>query len=378
MRPPRVLLWVQHLLGSGHLRRALLLAEALAGRGARVLVASGGAPGPWATPRGVELLQLPPIRAADLRFTGLLGPDGRAVDEALWRSRAALLETAAHAFAPDLVLTEHWPFGRGTFTREIGPLIERAAAARIPIAASVRDVLVSKAEPAKLEAMLARAAPFARILVHGDPALLPFARTFPLAPALGDRLHHTGYVAPPIRAAAGGPRAEILVSAGGGAVGWRLCATAVAARARLPDRPWRIVTGAGAAEADLRQLEAAAGPGLRVERHRADLPQLIAGAALSVSQAGYNTVVETLASGTRMLLVPFAEGAEDEQTCRAEALAARGLAHILPERRLSADALAAAVADALAAPPPDAHAIRLDGAERSAELLLELVGAGTR
>jgi predicted glycosyltransferase len=376
MSAARVLLWVQHLLGTGHLRRALLLAEALAGRGARVLVASGGPPVPWAPARGVELLQLPAVRAADAHFTSLIGADGRAVDEPLWRSRAARLEAALAGFRPDLVLTEHYPFGRGAFAREIGPLVRRAVAAGIPIAASVRDVLVSKAQPAKLEAMLVRAAPFARVLVHGDPALLPFARSFPLAPALGDRLHHTGYLAPPTATAATGPRSEILVSAGGGAVGRRLCATAAEARAHLPDRPWRIVTGPGAAEPDVRALEAAAGPGLRVDRHRPDLRELIAGAALSVSQAGYNTVVETLAAGTRMLLVPFADGAEDEQTRRAEALAARGLARVLPERGLSAGALARAVADALAAPPPDPGAIRLDGARRSADLLLGLIGAG--
>lgn len=375
MKAPRIFVWVQHLLGIGHLRRALRLAEALAARGTRVLLVSGGPSGAWTPAAGVDLLQLPAVRAADGSFTRLVGADGRTVDELLWRERRARLEAAFLEFAPELVVTEHYPFGRGAFARELGPLLARAAAAGIPIAASVRDVLVSKAAPAKLEAMLARAAPYARILVHGDPAPLPFEASFPLAPALGGRLRYTGYLAPRMPAVAAEARAEILVSAGGGAVGRRLCATAAAARALLPDRPWRIVTGAGAAEPDLRQLLAAAGPGLRVERHRADFPELLARAALSISQAGYNTVVETLAAGTRMLLVPFAEGAEDEQTRRAEALAARGLARYLPQDRLTPEALAGAAIEALAAPPPDPRSIRLDGAERSAELLLELIGA---
>lgn len=375
MSAPRILVWVQHLLGTGHLRRALRLAEALVDRGARVLVVSGGPSGAWTPAAGVELLQLPAVRATDGSFTRLVGADGRALDEPLRRARSARLEAAFLEFAPALVVTEHYPFGRGAFAREIGPLIEGAAAARIPIAASVRDVLVSKTERAKLEAMVARAALYTRILVHGDPALLPFESSFPLAPALGGRLCYTGYLAPRMPAVAAEARAEILVSAGGGAVGRRLCATAAEASALLPGHTWRIVAGPAAAEADLAELALVAGPGLQVERHRPDLPELVAGAALSISQAGYNTVVETLTAGTRMLLVPFAEGAEDEQTRRAEALAARGLARYLPQDRLTPETLAGAAIEALAAPPPDPRSIRLDGAERSAELLLELIGA---
>lgn len=375
MKPPRVFLWVQHLLGTGHLRRALLLAAALAGHGARVLVASGGPPTPFERAAGVELLELPPLRALDSRFSGLVAASGEPVDERLWSERRKRLEAAFASFGPDLLVTEHYPFGRGAFACELEPLLERASAVGIPIACSVRDVLVSKDDPAKLGKMLRRAAPYRRVLVHGDPTLLPFAASFPRAEELGGRLCHTGYLAAP-----GAPRppergAEILVSAGGGAVGLRLLEAAVAARRLLPERPWRIVTGAAVAETEVARLARAAGPGLVVERFRPDLPEQIARAAVSVSQAGYNTVVETLAAGTRMVLVPFADGAEDEQTRRAKALASRGLARVVEERALSPDALAQAVADALAGPPPDASAIRLDGADRSVELLLELVDA---
>ena len=68
-----VLFWVQHLLGSGHLKRALTLARAMAGEGLRVVVASGGMPVPWLGADGVELVQLPPVQAGDLTFAGLLG-----------------------------------------------------------------------------------------------------------------------------------------------------------------------------------------------------------------------------------------------------------------------------------------------------------------
>jgi predicted glycosyltransferase len=369
---PRVLIWVQHLLGTGHLRRAHLLAAALAERGARVVLASGGPPVPWSPAPGVELVQLPPIRAADSRFSTLATAEGTPVDDGVWAARRAILEERLEALRPQILVSEHYPFGRGAFARELEPLLARATALGTVLVASVRDVLVSKADPAKHRAALARAAAYRRVLVHGDPALIPFAASFSPAAELGSRLVHTGYLAGPIaRSAERGD--EVVVSAGGGAVGRALRAVAIEAAASLPDRPWRIVGGPVADPDELAELAAKARPGVIVEGHRADLPELVARAAVSVSQAGYNTVVETLASGTPMVLVPFAEGGEDEQTRRAEALAARGLARVLPEAELSPAGLARAVLAALAEPPTGPPDIRLDGTTRSVELLLDLL-----
>ena len=55
-------------------------------------------------------------------------------------------------------------------------------------------------------------------------------------------------------------------------------------------------------------------PGVIVERWRADLPALFRTCALSVSQAGYNTVMDLLRARARAVLVPFAAGGESEQT----------------------------------------------------------------
>ncbi len=56
---------------------------------------------------------------------------------------------------------------------------------------------------------------------------------------------------------------------------------------------------------------------------------MLARSRLSVSQAGYNTVMEILAVGARALVLPFAEGAESEQSLRARLLAERGLLSLL-------------------------------------------------
>jgi predicted glycosyltransferase len=76
-----VLFWVQHLLGSGHLKRAAILARAMTKRGLRVVMATGGTPAPWLVGDDLDLVQLPPVRASDLSFTSLLDEHDRPIDD---------------------------------------------------------------------------------------------------------------------------------------------------------------------------------------------------------------------------------------------------------------------------------------------------------
>ena len=56
----KVFIAVTHLLGTGHLARALTLGRAFAGAGHDVLIASGGTPVPQFGTEGLHLAQLPP------------------------------------------------------------------------------------------------------------------------------------------------------------------------------------------------------------------------------------------------------------------------------------------------------------------------------
>lgn len=377
MTARRCLFWVQSLLGSGHLRRALLAAEALAARGVAVTLANGGLPPPWAVREGVELVQLPPLIVKGMDFAHLVEPDGTSASPALHEERRRRLLTLLEETAPDVLITEMFPFGRRGFRGELLPLLEaaRARTVRPLIVASVRDVLVSKPDPRRYGWMVEIClAYYDRVLVHGDERLLPFAASFPLAERLGDRVVHTGYVVPPpIPALAEpGPIPAVLVSAGGGAVGDRLLPTALAARrhSRLGSAPWLLVGGQNLPEAALAELATATDRDVNLVRFRPDLPALMAAAEVSVSQAGYNTVAEGLALGARMVLVPFAADGEDEQTRRAERLAELGLVETVAETALTPETLAAAIDRAATKPRPAVPAWAFDGAARTAELLL--------
>jgi predicted glycosyltransferase len=365
----RVFLYVQHLLGIGHLKRAATLAQALRDAGIEVVLASGGVRVP-----GIPVdVQLPEASAADSSFKTLLDAAGRPIDDAWRRARAAALLDAWRAARADLLLVELFPFGRRQMRFELLPLLEdaRRLAPRPLVVCSVRDLLQPRPErEADTVDLVLRY--FDRVLVHGDPQLARFDLTFGAAARLAERLHYTGYIVAPAPAAAE-PHGEVLVSAGGGAVGRRLLESALAARPQtlLRGAPWRLLAGINAADADLRALARDAGAGVIVERSRDDFKSLLAGAALSISQAGYNTVAELLQARVRSVLVPFAAGDEAEQTLRARLLAEHGAAVLLEERALSAHSLADAVNRAARGPQPRAGLVDLDGARRSAELLKE-------
>jgi predicted glycosyltransferase len=381
---PRALIHVQHLLGIGHLQRAAAIAGALQERGAKVVLASGGVRVPQVEAalqqRGVEVVHLATARSADSSFSALLDEKGDIVDDA-WKAlrRDALLALFAET-QPDVLVTEMYPFGRRPFRFELIPLLEAARSrARPPVVAcSVRDILVTKDKPGRAEEMAAAARRFYDlVLVHSDPTLIPFEATFPCAGEIADLLRYTGYVTEAKPAAATDRGAgEILVSAGGGAVGGPLLQAAVGARALSAerDRPWRLITGGNLPQAEFERLQAEAQGfargGFIVERFRTDFKDLLARCRVSASQGGYNTVLEILASRTPAVIVPFAEAGESEQTDRARLLAAKGLLRLLPAPELDARRLAAEIdrASVMAIPP---FTINLDGARQSAALILD-------
>jgi predicted glycosyltransferase len=99
-----------------------------------------------------------------------------------------------------------------------------------------------------------------------------------------------------------------------------------------------------------------------------DLAGELSGAAVSISQAGYNTCLDVLRAGVPALLVPFTRENENEQRTRALRLQDLGLVKVLDESEQTSERLANEIRGLLnfkfARP-----ALDLNGAERSAELI---------
>jgi predicted glycosyltransferase len=378
MTSPRVFFYVQHLLGIGHLKRAAAIARALVEAGARVDFVLGGAPVGGIAPAGARVVQLPPAIASDAQFTNLLDEAGNKVDDAWKARRKQALLSAFEESKPDIVLLEMYPFGRRQFRFELLPLLDLVAK-QFPkplVAVSVRDILVDKGRMDRArEAADIVKKHVDQVLVHGDPRLTRFDLTFPLTADIADKVTYTGFVVEtPIAVDPFASRddGEVLVSAGGGAVGFPLLAAAIRAK-RLTrhhrQRNWRVVTGANLPAAERAELDklAAGDPGIAIEGFRADFGSLLASCQLSISQGGYNTIMELIATRCPSVVVPFAEGGESEQTLRARMLVERQVLSMVDPEFLTAGTLAAAI-DAVKAPAE--LDLNLDGARQRAEGLI--------
>jgi len=376
-----VLFYVQHLLGIGHARRSFRLADALGREGVEVTLVCGGEPPPGPICAGsARIVQLAPIRARDATFKELVGPAGEPIDDELRKARRETLLATLAAARPDAVVIEAYPFGRRAFRFEIEPLVE-AARSRRPrprILCSVRDIVVVPDNASRDHEIVDRVkADFDFVLVHGDPAFIRLDASFSAATKIADRLIYTGYIGDPAPVDGGDETAgadEVLVSVGGGAVGGPLLSTALEARRRgcLAGLNWHLLAGPNLPEQTFAMLAGVLPEGVVLERYRREFPHMLRRCRVSVSQAGYNTVLDILAARARAVVVPFSSERETEQLLRAQRLAAAGVLELVPEPRLSPARLARAIERA-SEREPAAFMVDMDGASRSARLIANMI-----
>jgi predicted glycosyltransferase len=382
-----VLFYVQHLLGIGHLKRALRIVDALAQEGIEVALVSGGEPVPaLACASAARMVQLPPIRARDASFKELVDAAGRPVDDDLRSARRAALLRALAVARPDVVLIEAFPFGRRALRFELEALIgeARSRSPRPLVLCSLRDIVVIPDDEKRRREIVDRVRnDFDFVIVHGDPAFIPLEASFPAALDISDRLIYTGYIGETdaldgADAAPGSDEVtgsdEVVVSVGGGAIGGPLLATALETRRGgfLPGLTWRLLAGPNLSKPQFEALASSLPERVVLERYRPEFPQILRRCRASVSQAGYNTVLDILAARAAAVVVPFASEHETEQSLRAERLAARGILEVVPERELSPERLAQAI-DRVINRPVQTIAIATGGARRTAALVASMI-----
>ena len=211
--------------------------------------------------------------------------------------------------------------------------------------------------------------------------------TWPCALPPGVTAVHTGN---PVRAAvrdrAGAPYiapgdypVNILVL--GGSQGARVLTDAVpAGLAALPPtrRQWLRVAHQARPEDVDRAVAAydAAGIAAEVQPFFDDIPRRLSEAQLVIARAGASTVAELGVIGRPAILVPFAAALGDHQTANARTLVEAGAAVMIPESRLTPEALAEAAETVLSQPEAAARMARAalaqavpDATERLAELV---------
>ncbi len=382
---PSLLLYCQHSLGMGHLMRSVALTRSLAQRFRVTFVSGGRLPRHVRLDRDVRVVPLPPVGMDP--SGGLVSHDRRrSLDRALAARRRILLETF-HTVAPDVVLIELFPFGRRKFRDELEPMLQEVRATsrrrRAIVCCSVRDILVGREDQREHDQRTASllAKYFDAVLVHSDPAFARLEESLTHGVRMPVPFYYTGFVhdGRAIRPAAAG-RSRIVVSAGGGAAGEELFRTVLDAHAR-PEAvncpPLTIVAGPFLPAPAWAALESIVNRRPRVVLRRTvpSLPAMLVNAAGSISQCGYNTAMDLIATGVPALVVPFTTDTENEQIKRARRLESLGAVRlVLPE-----DATPRRVAREMSALRdfhPRPASLDLDGAERSARMLASLRESG--
>lgn len=379
---PTLLFYCQHAMGMGHLVRSLALADALS-RSFRVVLLNGGElPLCVSLPQTIEIVNLPPLRLAagqliscDSRYSLVQAQDAR-MDQILSLFRQ---------LHPEVLLIELYPFGRKKFEFELLPLLEAAKTQSYfepLIVCSLRDILVSgRSDRQKLEQRIVSTANrwFDAILVHSDPSFARLEESFHPRTCLSPSVHHTGFVVgnrpkPPRDRLSNGP---IVVSAGGGHYGFQLLSSAIEAHALLSEAEpltMKIVAGPFLPEAQWKDLCVAIDGrrGVTLVHSVPDLYSELSQARASISQCGYNTAMEIVQAQIPALVVPFADGGEDEQLKRAQRLQSLGAVRVLEQTDMTPQRLAEEMRKLIEFQPRTAH-LDFDGACRSTEILYDLL-----
>jgi predicted glycosyltransferase len=373
----------------GHLVRSLEIVRALKDWDVTFLNGGDLCPG-MEFPPGIEVVNLPPIKSESDFRTILASENGQDL-KAVKRIRASRLQAEFSRIQPDVFLIEMFPFGRKHFTYELVPVLEQIRLRKLPTAVvcSLRDILVNnKRNQAQHNerAITLMNRYFDLLLVHADPRFQTLDETFPQVRELECDIRYTGFVsqaAPRHLEKPSDPQGSdqpmILVSIGGGRVGYELVECALEASAELrtsfPHR-MTIITGPYMSEEQFQQLTKSAERQEQVVilRYTPEFLAYLHEASLSVSMAGYNTCMNLLATGTKALVVPFTGGGNTEQTIRAEKLAQLGVVGVVSPSQLQPGYLAERMVQALRTPSPtQTRSLDQDGARKTATCLQEVV-----
>jgi predicted glycosyltransferase len=370
-----LLFYCQHSLGIGHLTRSFALAAALREHFRVVFLNGGRLPDGITVPAGIDCIDLPPLGMDDGHTVVSRGPV-LDVEEARGERRR-LIEQAVMRHRPGLLLVELFPFGRKKFAGEILPMIRAAKRLGARVACSLRDILVDARPDQQRHDDRARGLAdryFDAVLVHADPAFARLQDSFKPSRAMKTPVWHSGFVVPRREAVAPVARERhLLVSAGGGIVGEALFRAAIDAHRRT-QLPLRIIAGPFLPEPHWQALQTLAAPlpGVTLLRHVSDMAAEMRLARASISQCGYNTALDLVVSQVPALVLPYGTATENEQQQRAHKLAALGALLCLDLPQPDGATLAAGIEQLLRFVPRPA-ALALDGAQRSAQLLAQLM-----
>jgi predicted glycosyltransferase len=375
-RGRRYLFFSNELIGLGHLRRTLSIANRLADLepASSSLIVTGSPVVPWfGMPPRVDILKLPGWtrdEQGDRRAGGLALDVG-----GLHAVRAGIELAVASSFEADVAVVDKLPLGPG------GELTQALEALRgfprCRVVLGLRDIddapeRVRKEWGPEMRAAIERY--YDAILVYG-PSSAPDAIRSVGWTDLTVPVHHVGYLGWPMshQPAPDLPSGYLLATVGGGHDGFRLLEGVLKAVALEPlPCPTVAISGPLMAKPQIQRLRRlATGIDAQVIEFRGDMDRVLAGARAVVGMAGYNTVAEIMRARRPGLLVPRTRPSQ-EQLVRARTVADHDSYDMLHPDDLTPERMRAALGRLLELPRPAAPPDEFEGAERAARVLSAL------
>jgi predicted glycosyltransferase len=375
-RGRRYLFFSNELIGLGHLRRTLSIANRLAELepASSSLIVTGSPVVPWfGMPPRVDILKLPGWTRdehGDRRAGGLALDIG-----GLHAVRAGIELAVASSFEADVAVVDKLPLGPG------GELTQALEALRgyprCRVVLGLRDIddapeRVRKEWGPEMRAAIERY--YDAILVYG-PSSAPDAIRSVGWTDLTVPVHHVGYLGWPMshQPAPDLPAGYLLATVGGGHDGFRLLEGVLEAAALEPlPCPTVVISGPLMAKPQIQRLRRLAmGIDAQVIEFRGDMDRVLAGARAVVGMAGYNTVAETMRARRPGLLVPRTRPSQ-EQLVRARAVAEHPSYEMLHPDDLTPERMREALGRLLELQRPAAPPDEFEGADRAARLLSAL------
>ncbi|WP_199257218.1 glycosyltransferase family protein [Pantoea sp. BAV 3049] len=349
-RAPRCVLYSHDTMGFGHIRRNILLSQAVldALPNAEVLLISGvREAGRFTLRKGVDSVILPSyIKTPEGKYQPR--SLGKKI-KSLVRLREQIIYSAINAFSPDVMIVDNVPRGA---MRELDlslPLLSRLGTHMV---LGLRDIIdepqAVKKQWDKQENSQAIRDFYSTIWIYGDKKLYDLRKEYHFDAQTNKKINFTGYLDSAQRTQSddndglllgNGNLPYVLCVVGGGQDGFHLAETF--ARARLPEGVQGIlVTGSMMPEAQrLRLQQLVVGSAEKsIVGFMAEPLKLLRNARAVVAMGGYNTVTEILTFHKTALIVPRVSP-RLEQWLRAERLARMGLLDCVHPDHLTVDYL---------------------------------------
>lgn len=333
----KILFYCQYVYGIGHLVRSLQLANGLAEFFDVYFISGGEAINGFEINSKINFIQLEAVYKEENRNSLTCVNEDFSLEEC-FKLRAEKINSALHSIVPDLIITEHFPFGF-LFENESLQLLNDAKEInkKVKVVCSVRDIIEKiKGGKSDIKTNQILNKYYDLLLIHGDERLISIDQSFTLSKEIKIESNYTGYIVDTKLKGEHKTEPNILVSVAGGRLGKELLSAVSEAFGLIKSYiPHNLLLFTGAFDS-LNKLK---GENERVqffEFHRDTFLKKLSSCEVSISLGGYNTIIESIVCQKKVLVYnrEFL-GENEEQNIRISKFKDLGLLNLFEAKDLN-------------------------------------------